>query len=77
MFKREAVEENYKKINSNTKPSDVEKESLKNAINRLTKELQLELYSQWFVRFKGKRAQTKTSILLSVIFQHTWSTRLK
>lgn len=66
MFKREAVEENYKKINSNTKPSDIEKESLKNAINRLTKELQLELYAQWFVKFKGKWAQTKTSILLNL-----------
>ena len=44
MFRRESIEENYQKIKNNTEPTDYEKETLKNTINRLSKDLQLELF---------------------------------
>lgn len=66
MFRRESIEENYQKIKNNIKPTDYEKETLKNTINRLSKDLQLELFSQWFVNHKEYWAQCDSSVMMNL-----------
>ena len=66
MFRRESIEENYQKIKNNTEPTDYEKETLKNTINRLSKDLQLELFSQWFVNHPDNRAQCDSSVMMNL-----------
>lgn len=66
MFRRESIEENYQKIKNNTEPTDYEKETLKNTINRLSKDLQLELFSQWFVNHSDYWAQCDSSVMMNL-----------
>lgn len=66
MFRRESIEENYQKIKNNTEPTDYEKETLKNTINRLSKDLQLELFSQWFVNHPDYWAQCDSSVMMNL-----------
>lgn len=66
MFRRESIEENYQKIKNNIKPTDYEKETLKNTINRLSKDLQLELFSQWFVNHQDYWAQCDSSVMMNL-----------
>lgn len=66
MFRRESIEENYQKIKNNTEPTDYEKETLKNTINRLSKDLQLELFSQWFVNHKDYWVQCDSSVMMNL-----------
>ena len=66
MFNRESIEKNYKKVNDGVPPTENEKESLKNTINYLPKELQLELYDQWFSKNTDKFTQCNTGIILNL-----------